>query len=359
MYKLLGIFLFSIIFLTGCDKSDAKVEGKPNIKIVKIFQLKNGSTFSKSYSYPGQIYAFQDSLMAFEVDGKITKFYYKEGEKVKKGSVIAKLDDTIYQANYDASMANYKQALIDYNRYEKLLKQKAVTKNDFEQKRQNLQVTKASMQVAKKNLLETKLLAEFDGILAKKLVDDYERVNAKEPILRLQDNSSYKIKFFVPENDVQLIKGELTVKNISSFIDFYITLSNDTNKKYDAKLIDISTTAEKVTRTFEATLQMEVQNDITILPGMTAQVNAMVKYKDKKNIFIPYNCVFTDDSKKSFVWAIDKNNKVYKQEVNLGDLSKDSVEILSGLENVSRIVESGIRFLNPNDEVKEYEKIGG
>ena len=104
---------------------------------------------------------------------------------------------------------------------------------------------------------------------------------------------------------------------------------------------------------------MQAQSDITILPGMTAKVNVVVKNKNKKDLFIPYNAVFTDESKQSFVWAVNSDNKVYKQRVILGELSKDSVEILSGLEKVSKIVTSGIRFLKQNDEVKEYEKIGG
>ncbi|MBP7770253.1 MAG: efflux RND transporter periplasmic adaptor subunit [Aliarcobacter sp.] len=357
-YKLLSTVLLLVIIFTGCEKKQEKVEEKASVKIVKIFDLKNVENLSKSFSYPAEIYAFQDVSMAFEVNGKIVDFYYKEGENVKKGSVIAKLDDAIYKANYNSAEANYNQALRDYKRFEKLLQSKSVAEIDFEMKKQNLQVTKSSMQIAKKNLEETKLIAEFDGIIAKKIVDDFARITAKQAIVRLQDNSSYKIKFFVPENEIQELKGDLTPAYISNIIDFYITFGNDKNKKYEAKLIDISTTAEKVTRTFEATLQMQTQDNITILPGMTAKVNAIVKEQNKERIFIPYSAIFSDNAKKSFVWAINKDNKVYKQEVNLGEISKDFVEITAGLDSVSKIVTSGIRFLESNDEVKEYEKIG-
>ena len=103
---------------------------------------------------------------------------------------------------------------------------------------------------------------------------------------------------------------------------------------------------------------MQIQDDMTILPGMTAEVKAVVKQQKKKRVFIPYNSVFTDNSKKSFVWAINDENRVYKQEIKLKELSGDSVEVINGIDGVSRIVTSGLRFLQSNDEVKEYEKIG-
>lgn len=355
-YIFISIILFSSMFFSACETKEEIKDEKPSIKIVKMFDLKSTQKNLSSFSYPAEVFAFQDVTMAFEVNGKITNFYYKEGQKVKKGSTIAKLDDTIYKANFDAAQANYNQAKLDYERYEQLFKSKSISNSDFEKRKQNLQVTKATMQIAKKNLEETKLIAEYDGIVAKKMVNDFARITAKQAIVRLQDNSSYKIKFFVPENDVQLLKGELTPQSISNLVDFFITFGN--NKKYNAKLIDISTTAEKTTRTFETTLRMQHQNNITILPGMTAKVIVIVKNNTKNQIFIPYHAVFTDHTKKSFIWKINDQNRVTKQELRLGALVDESVEVISGLDMSDRIVTSGVQFLEPNDEVKEYEKIG-
>ncbi|PLY07074.1 MAG: hypothetical protein C0625_07725 [Arcobacter sp.] len=357
-YKFFSVVLFSLLIVTGCEKKEDKIVTKPKVKIVKILNISDSEIFSESYTYPAQVEAFQDATMAFEVSGKIVKFNFDEGEKVKKGSVIAELDGSIYKANYNQVNANYKQAKSDYKRYEKLYKSKSVAKIDLEKQKQNLDVTRALFQVAKKNLEETKLIAEFDGVMAKKMVNDFERVTVKQPIIRLQDNSSFKIKFFVPENDILKLKGELTPSHISKIVDFYVTFGNDKNKKYDASLLDISTTAEEITRTFEATLQMKSQKDVTILPGMTAQVKAVVKVHREKNIFIPYKALFTDEKKSSYIWIIDEKNKVHKKQIKIGDVSGDSVEVLSGLDKTSKVVTSGIRFLEENDEVTEYRKIG-
>lgn len=355
--KVLVLSLISTVVFTGCiEQEETKIE-KPKTKIVKILDLKDSKKVLESFEYPAQVEALQDSTMAFEVSGKIVKFYYQEGQKVKKDSTIARLDDTIFRANYNSAKANFSQANIDYQRYKKLFNSKAVAKIELEKQRQNLDVRKAALQVAKKNLDETKLVAEFDGIMAKKMVADFARVTAKQPIVRLQNNSSYKIKFFVPESDILQLEGELSPEYISSIANFYVTLGNEKDKKYEAKLIDISTTAEEVTRTFEATLQMQPQKHVNILPGMTAQVKAVAKKQNEKKIFIPYKSVFSDSTKSSFIWVVDKNNEVLKQQIKIGELIGDSVAVIDGLDGVSKIVTSGIRFLEAGDRVKEYKKL--
>ena len=355
--KFIVLSLISVALFTGCIEQEEKTIEKPKVKIVKILDLNDSEKFLESFEYPAQVEALQDTTMAFEVSGKIVKFYYKEGQKVKKGAVIAKLDDTVFKANYNSAKANFNQANIDYQRYKTLFKSNSVAKVELERQRQNLDVRKAALQVAKKNLDETKLVAEFDGIMAKKMVDDFARVTAKQAIIRLQNNSSYKIKFFVPENDILQIKGELSPKYISSVANFYVTLGNNKDKKYEAQLIDISTTAEKVTRTFEATLEMKAQKNVNILPGMTAQVKAVAKKSSQKRVFIPYKSVFSDDTGYSFIWIVNEDNKVEKQQIKTGAVSGDSVEVLGGLDEVSRIVSSGVRFLESGDEVKEYKKL--
>jgi len=356
-WKRFTVAILSVAILGGCSSEDEKIIKKEEAKVVKTLNLKDGAKIEQIFEYPAHVEAFQDVTMAFEVSGKIVEFYFKEGQKITKDSIIAKLDDTIYKANYHSAKANYEQAQNDFTRYKKLLETRSVSQMSFEKYKQNLQVTKAALEVAKKNFEETNLKAEFDGIVAKKLVDDFARVTAKQPIVRLQDNSSYKIKFFVPETDMVKTKGNLTLDDISKLVEIYVTLG-DSNKRYQAELIDISTTADKVTRTFEATLQIKKQNNTTILPGMTAQVHVLQKVKQQQKIYIPFKAVFTDASNKSFVWIVTKDERVRKNEIKIAQLSGAYVEVFSGLTTDSEIVTSGIRFLKENDLVKRYKKLG-
>ena len=351
-------FLGAALLFAGCaDEPKEEVVKEPKAKVVKVFDLKETNSYKRTRKYPALVYSLQDSTMAFEVSGKIVKFYYDEGDFVKKGSTIAKLDDTIYKASYNSALANYKQAQLDFERYQKLYESNSIAKRDFEEKKQNLDVNRSNLDIAKKRLYETKLVAEFDGVMAKKLVKDFERINAKQPIIRLQDNSAYKVKFFAPESDVLEVQEKITKTNVKNFVDFFVTVG-EVKDKIPAKFIDISTTAEEISRTFEVTLKIDPLKDKNIFPGMTAQVDVIEKQSAEKKVFIPLSAVFNDSGSDSFVWIVNDKNQVSRQKVLTGKLINDSIEIKSGLENSSKVVTSGVRFLNENDEIKVYEKIG-
>lgn len=355
-YKLTAV-ITAIFMVVGCSDSKPKETKSESVKVVKTLNLNGSSNFSKSYEYPAIINSLQDSTMAFEVSGRITKFYYKEGDFIKKGSTIAKLDDTIYKANYASSLSNLKQSQLDYKRYKVLFAEKAIAKRDLEEIKQRLDENKSNYQIAKKRLEDTKLIAEFDGIMGKKLVKDFARVTEKQAIIRLQDNSSYKVKFSVPESDILQASTKITPKSISKEMKFFVLIGKN-NKPIAATFQDITTTAEEVTRTFEVTLVINQIENLNILPGMTANVQVMKKDKETQSLFIPLKAVFTDASKHSYVWIVKEGNRVEKTQITTGRLEKDSIEVVEGINNEATIVTSGVRFLKNDDQIKKYEKIG-
>lgn len=79
------ILFLAIVILTGCSQEEEKIV-KEEAKVVKIFDLQKGTTTQEVFEYPAQIEAFQDTVMAFEVSGKIIEFYFSEGDRVKKGN---------------------------------------------------------------------------------------------------------------------------------------------------------------------------------------------------------------------------------------------------------------------------------
>lgn len=360
MLKQIIIITFSVlVFFTGCTKEDEQQNiPKVQTKIVKTTTLNTKNNLTNWYEYPAEIYPYHNVNMAFELSGKIVKFNYKAGERVKKGAIIAKLDDTIFNSNLKAAEANYNQAMTDYTRYKKLYTSKVIAKNEYERAKQNLDVQKAKYDIAKKNLEDTKLIAEFDGIVAKKTIDDFARVSAKQTILILQDNSKYKVKFSVPERDILNTMKKKTLQEIANSANILVTLG-DENREYKAQFIDISTLAQSVTRTYEVTALIDNPKDKNVLPGMTAKVKTSIRDdKANTNIFIPYQAVFSDASKNSYVWSVTKDKKVIKTPIKTGRLVDSFVLVTSGLQGDEQIVTSGVHQLQSGDTIKLYKKLG-
>lgn len=352
--------LATLFFLSGCN-SENKETKKPEIqtKIVKVLQLENKNSLDNWHEYPAQIFPYHNVNMAFELSGKIVEFNCKAGQRVTKGTLLAKLDDTIYKSNLQATHANYQKALTDYKRYEKLYTQNVIAKDEFERASQNLAVQKANYDIANKNLDNTKLIAEFDGIIAKKNVDDFARVTAKQSILILQDNSKYKVKFNIPESDILKSEKRKDLSDVAKNVDIIVTLGEDNSQEYKATLADISTLAQSVTRTYEITALIDNPKDKNVLPGMTAKVKTKLNSThNTSEIFIPYKALFSDTSKGSFVWSVNDANKIHKKEVQTGRLESDLVQIVSGLHGDERIVTSGVHQLQVGDTIAVYKKIG-
>ena len=130
--NLLLILFVSFLFIGCTDNGKDDIAEVNNAKIVKVLHLFDSKEFKNTYEYPATIYPFQNTVLTFEVPGKITKFNYNVAQRVKKGKVIAKLDDTIYQAKLNSAKATYEKAKLDYTRYKKLFLSKTISKSKIE-----------------------------------------------------------------------------------------------------------------------------------------------------------------------------------------------------------------------------------
>jgi RND family efflux transporter MFP subunit len=351
--KKLILFLVALI-LIGCSDEKKEIVEK-NSNIVKIYDISKSENLKNRFEFPANVYSYQNVNMAFELSGKIVSFSKSVGDRVKKGEVLARIDDTIYKANLLSAKSTYNKAKLDYDRYKRLYKSNSVAKVRLESAKQALDSAKANYNIAQKNMENTKLIAEFDGVIAKKMVDDFARVTAKQTIVILQDNSKFKIKFNVPERYVLQGTTKVDIAHISMIADFYVKISD---RSYKSTLIDISTTADEITRTYELTLMIPKPKDKAILAGMTASVEAIVKDSAKKDIYIPLKALFSDHTDKKYVWLVDDKNIVHKKSVTTSTLLSEYIKVIEGLNTNDRVVVSGVHYLKDNQQITPYKKIG-
>ena len=349
-----SIILLSILSLliVGCSKKEENkiIEEivKP-VKIIKVSELKEQKDFLE---YPGVIYPSQNTIMAFEVPGTIKKFYFNVGEKINKGDVLAVLDKRNFNSSAKAAKATLNSSAKDLNRAKKLISSGAISQRDFDNAKQRYENSKSNYEIALKALEDTSLIAEFTGVIAKKLVSDYARISPKQGILVLQDNSRLEVKVDIPEKDMVKSKGDL--KNIHKIIhaEVYITALN--GKHFPASIKEISTTADYVTRTFEGTLLMENPKEETVLPGMSATVRLSKKIKSDK-IYIESNLVKSNEKRKFYVWTLSPKNTAVKTFVEVGEFNASKLHIIKGLKQNDKLIITGISFLKDNMKVRELK----
>ena len=345
-----GLCLCLTLLVAAC--SDEAVEQAAVVRPVKVHTIGKADDNSRR-EYPGSIRAFQHADMGFEVDGRIMEFFVKEGDEVMEGDMLARLDARDYEAALKAQQANVRKAESDLNRSKSIYKEDpgAISTETIDTHQRALDVARANLEVSQKAVDDTKLRAPFSGRMARKLVEDFQNVLAKEPVLILQDTSTLEIEINVPERDVAIAPATRVGEEATRRTAPEVIVSALPHLKFPAWIKEFASTADPVTRTFSVKLNFKSTGDENILPGMTARVQVTVN--PERAWSIPVSAALADDAGNAFVWKLDPDsNSVSRAPVELGDLVDDRVRITAGLEEGDVVAISGVNQLRDDMVVR-------
>lgn len=347
-----GLLMCSLLLAGGCDK-----EPPPQPQVVRPVKMLaiEGPGSASQREYPATVKATQQADMGFEVPGRIVEFLVNEGQIVKSGEVLARLDDRDYQAELEKAKANQRKAQADLNRSLSIYRQDkgAISTTTIESDRRAKEVTDAALTQAEKAVEDTVLRAPFDGYMARKLVEDFANVQAKEPVLILQDISQLEVEVSVPERDIAGGMPKQTPAEITARVSPEVSITSIPDRSFPARVKEFATTADPTTRTFQVRLIFDRPDDISILPGMTARVRANVVKEGGTRI--PLTAAQSDAQHKAFVWKVDPDSMtVSRAPIELGDTRGSEVEVASGLEPGSIIAISGLGQLEDGMQVRRF-----
>jgi len=327
------------------------------VRPVKMFAVQ-GASAGQTREYPGTVKAAQTAEMAFEVSGKIVEFRYKEGQQVPEGDVIARLDQRDFQAQVDSAQAQYDNNRLNFERAQKLVDEGALAPIERDRRRTAMDTSDARLREAEKALEDTELRAPFSGVMARKLVEDFANVQAKQTVLVLTNEAYLEIKLAVPERDLAGQRDRSrTLQDINADLKPEVIVSSMPDRRFPATLAELASTADPDTRTFEATLTFRPPDDIQVLPGMTARVITHVPQGPASGILVPATAAVADDAGKAFVWLVDSADMtVSRHPVELGPLTGSDATVVSGLQGGELIVTSGVGQLRDGMKVRRFER---
>lgn len=350
----IGLTLWALV-AAGCGEEPAPQA--PAVRPVKILEVGAGAG-GITREFPGKLSAAQTADVAFEVSGKIIEFPVEEGQRVEAGAVLARLDPRDFEAKRDAAVAAEKAARAEAARTRALFEADVAPQQQLESAERNYDVFKARAATARKALEDSVLRAPFAGEVARKLVDDFANVRAKDPILILQDNSHLEIVIDIPEADFATAKPGLSTQERTARSRPRVIVSSIPDREFPARLKEMATTADPTTRTYAVTLAFDNPSDVNLLPGMTAKVRVGgAGTAVPEVIWIPAHAARTDETGEAFVWVVDPESmKVRRTPVTLGELSGSLVQVSGGLEGGELIAISGVHHLREGMQVSRFEK---
>ena len=181
----LNLFLISIIFSS-------------ELLSLEILEVKMMDSYKITREFPGKLLPAQQSNLAFEIPGKINVINVDIGDAVKKGQILAELDNREATAQLKQAKAKYDLALQILNRYKDLRSEGHISIQDLDNANSEELIAKSQYEFYKVKLEQTKLIAPFDGVIQNRYLDTGSVINGGIPIVEILGSKNVEAHISIP-----------------------------------------------------------------------------------------------------------------------------------------------------------------
>lgn len=341
--------LTAAVFVAGCsEKTEERVPATPP---VKIFTLP-AADVTPFRNFPGEVTAQDNVRLSFDVPGRLIEFPVYDGKVVNPGDLIGQLDQGDFRAALDAAQATFNNARAEFERLRTLRQRNVIAQNELDRQREAFDRADAGLRTAQKAFDDTRLAAPIKGRVSRRFVRNFQNVQAREPVVLLQNISSLDIDVQVPEILMASIARDTTAAQANQLIEASVEFAAVPGESFPLTLRSFATQANPSSRTFLVSFVLYPPEDRNILPGMTCTVSLRFRNPDGTPVAqpglyqIPARALLTAQGK-TWVWRWDSaTGKVSRVPVEMVALSGDSIQIRAeGLKSGDELVASGVRFL--------------
>ena len=384
IFILLGSAIGLILLLVGLKKGGV-IGNNDESKVVEISKVAQ-TTIVETVSATGKIQPEIEVKISSEVSGEIIALPIKEGQQVKKGDLLVRINPDLYESGVNRSVASMsttkaglsqadaqvKEAKANYDRNKKLFEKGIISKSEWDRivsayevavaNKQSayyqVQSASATVTEAKDNLGRTTIYAPADGTISLLNVELGERVlgtqqMAGTEILRIANLNNMEVEVDVNENDIvkvnigdsanievdAYLKREFKgiVTSISNSASSTLTADQVTNFKVKVRILKES---------YQDLLEGKPENFSPFRPGMTATVDIITKRKENITAVPISAVVIKDDTtsvKKDIVAELDKKEQEQKGTAPKSDKKYECVFVKVGDKAKLRVVKTGIQ----------------
>jgi membrane fusion protein (multidrug efflux system) len=291
-------------------------------ELVKILKV------SDDVSAVGSLLAEESVIIRPEIDGRIIGLHFQEGQAITAGTRLVTIDSTEYEAQAAAQRADLKTEEQRLARTKELREQNFISKDALDVQVGNVARLKAHVDEAESRVAKTVIRAPFSGILGLRQVSPGAYVKAGSDIVRLENVSSIKVDFRIPENYLSKIRPnqEIAVK-----LDAY------PGEEFKGRVYAVEPVVDERTRTIA--MRARIPNKgFKLKPGMFVRVAVTLDSRPNA-VVIPEQAIWPQ-GKDSFVFRVVEG-KAALTKVDIGNRAPGTVEILKGLAANDMVITDG------------------
>jgi RND family efflux transporter MFP subunit len=330
--------------LKQLEKEIKTLDPQEKIPLITTFQAKE-TQFDHYVELQGNVSTKQNVVITAEYGGMLSKVYVKEGQRVRKGQTLAKIDDggltqQLAQVKIQADLAK-----TTFERQKRLWDQKIGSEIQYLQAKSTYESQEQMVSQLQQQVGKTLVSAPFSGTIDDIITDEGTVVApGQSQLFRIVNLNDMYIETDVPERYVaDIVPGKEVQVNFPVL-----------GKDVEAKVRQAGNFINPANRTFKVEVAFP-NKDIAIKPNLTAKLK-INDYSSTKAILIPQSIISENAKGEQYVYTItDKQGekaKVKRTIITTGKTQGDAIEVLSGITNGDEIIDEGARSVKDGQDVK-------
>ncbi len=322
----------------------------PSEKLVLISMIEiKPEKFDHFVEIQANIKTRQNVLLYPEFTGSLKKIYVKEGQRVKKGSLLAQIDDAGLKNQLEQLQIQVELSKTTYDRIQRLWKQNIGSEMQLLQAKANYEAQLKSIEQLKKQLQRTQILAPFSGTIDEIVAHTGANlIPGQTPVMRIVNLKEMYTEANVPERYLSQIKvGTAATVNIPML-----------NREYSTSIRQTGNFINPNNRSFRVETSLPNRDEM-IIPNLTCKLK-INDYTNPEALMVPLRVIREDASGKKYIFKLKSDGKkqVYLTEqvfIQLGKKGLDKIEVLDGIQAGDLIVDEGAIIVENNQRVKNIQ----
>ena len=350
---------FSICFalsaaLAGCSDGSApvanaaaeekKAEASQPVETARVEQ----GELTARYAATATLQAEQEAQLVAEVPGTVMQLLVEEGDQVKKGQMLARIDAAHSQLQLREAEADLQRRKNDVDRGEKLLARKLIAETSHDQAESEFAVRRAEVAIARVVVAKSEIRAPFDGVVTRRWIKRGQLLAANAPVFDIADFADLRADLRVPERDaVALAAGQPVNFTVDAF----------DSRRYEAHIERVAPVVDRDSGTVKVTVRID-NRDRSLRPGLFTRMD--IAFLHVANALLMPKSAVLGSRGEEFVYVVD-NGKAQRASIRTGHENGSRIQVLDGVSVGAEVVVTGqaalsngvlVQVLNPDGNTK-------
>ncbi|MDA8885601.1 efflux RND transporter periplasmic adaptor subunit [Porticoccaceae bacterium] len=307
-------------------------------KYVDLHEVTIVEEYAVDKMLPAKVVPKRQSVLGFEVPGKVKTIQVDIGDRVKKGQVLAELEDAEALARLNEAEANVLMAKNTFKRSQALDESSYVSEQRLENEEFRTQIAQAQYEIAATKFQQTKIIAPYDGIIQRRLLDEGSIVNPSVPVLEVLDSNYVEAKVSLPKS----IIGQMSLGQQ------YVFLVGD--KKFDARLMRLAPMSSMGSNNRLGIFAF----DEFFSPGATARLVVSIK-EFTSGAWVPLNALSQAEQGLWNVFTVADDSTTQKDYVELIHIENTMAYVSGTLKTGDRVIVGGASKVVEGQAVRDSQ----